>query len=233
MSVTIILPIDQGKADLNIIVCLSIIKIIFFSTAALANLCQVNTVAEYAYHKTSVTREEKGSANCTMYPSGLQNNGGSEQYMHCNGKPLRLTDSQVGSEHYISDDYYVWDTQSSSSQLQFIFPTRVNMTTITLHYYSDNVRGHPRLRFYAVPDDFYVWDALTQGNNWSEIAAVVTDQTVQGRRNVSRDFNFMTKRVLLYKFSSSKIFALSEVEFLTCNRKQAKCYIHTPDINHK
>ena len=50
-------------------------------------------------------------------------------------------------------------------QLLFIFPTRVSLTTITLHYYSDSVPGLPRLRFYAVPDDFNARDAPTEGSS--------------------------------------------------------------------
>ena len=42
-----------------------------------------------------------------------------------------------------------------------MFPTRVNLTTITLYYYSDNDWGFPRLRFFAVPDDFNIWEAPT------------------------------------------------------------------------
>ena len=61
-------------------------------------------------------------------------------YNHCDGSQLRLTDSDLGSEQYSSSDYYLWNAGSSGSQLLFIFPTRVNLNTITLHYYSDNAR---------------------------------------------------------------------------------------------
>ena len=92
----------------------------------------------------------------TEYPTSLTQAGTSpEDYFHCGGTQLKLTDSDIGSKQYSSSDYYVWPAETMS-QLLFIFPTRVNLTTITLHYYRDSVRGCPRLRFYAVPDDFDV-----------------------------------------------------------------------------
>ena len=97
---------------------------------------------------------------------------GSEQYMHCDGTRLRLTDSDTGSEQYSSSYYYEWRAGTEIRQLQFIFPTRVNLTTITLHYYSDSQRGLPRLRFYAAPDDFDVWDAPPRNTVLSDSLAL-------------------------------------------------------------
>ncbi len=56
---------------------------------------------------------------------------------------------------YTATSYYVW-IAGSAKKLLFIFPTRVSLTNITLHYYSDGDRGLPRLIFYSVPDDFDV-----------------------------------------------------------------------------
>ena len=139
-----------------------------------------------------------------------------EDYTHCDGTQLRLTDSNLGSEQYSNSDYYEWGAGSSGHQVLFIFPTRVNLTNITLHYYSDNTRGLPSLRFYAVSDHFDVWDALTAGYSRVDIAAVPPGEEPAGRRNVSVNVNFNTKKILMYKFSSSFIFALSEVEFFLC-----------------
>ena len=121
------------------------------SAAAVNTTCQVYP-SEYAYLRNSVFRSERSSANCRPYESGLDDRGSAytPHYTHCDGSQLRLTDSDFGPEQYSSSDYYVWNA-GSSNQLLFIFPTRVNLTTITLHYYSDNTRGLPRLRFYAVP----------------------------------------------------------------------------------
>ena len=88
------------------------------------------------------------------------------------------------------------------------------MTTITLHYYSDSDRGRPRLRFYAVPDDFDIWDVSTQGTNpYVGIASVPPGGEPAGRRNIRINVNFNTKKVLIYKYRSTSVFAMSEVEF--------------------
>ena len=86
------------------------------------------------------------------------------------------------------------------------------MTTITLHYYGDSVRGLPRLRFYAVPDDFNVWDLPATSYPHVDVAAVPSGGEPAGCRNVSININFNTKRVLMYKYSSAFEFAISEVE---------------------
>ena len=181
--------------------------------------------SEYAYHKNSVHGSERSSANCRPYAKGLNSgaNTFTERYTHCDGTQLRLTDSDLGSEQYTSSDYYVWDAESGATQLLFIFPTRVNLTTITLHYYSDNTRGLPRLRFFAVPDDFEVWDAPTGSYSRVDSAAVPPGGKPAGRRNVSVNLDFMNvMKVLLYKYSSSIIFAASEVEFFTNKSKSTK-----------
>ena len=181
--------------------------------------------SEYAYQRNSVYSSERSSANCRPYAKGLQINVLTEHFTHCDGTQLRLTDSDLGSEQYRTTDYYVWNNGSSSSQLLFIFPTRVNLTTITLHYYSDNFRGLPRLRLYAVPNDYDVWDALTASYIHVDIAAVSPGGEPAGRRNVSVKFDFMkinVKRLLIYKYSSSFILAASEVEFFTNNSKLTK-----------
>ena len=148
-----------------------------------------------------------------------------DDYTHCDGTQLRLNDSDLGSEQYSSSDYYVWYA-GSSSQLLFIFPKRVNLTIITLHYYSDNTRGLPRLRFFAVPDDFNIWDALSAIYSHVDIAAVSPGGEPAGRRNVSVNFNTSLRKILMNKISSSYAFAISEVEFFTqciINHPYSKC----------
>ena len=173
--------------------------------------------SEYAYKSDSVYRSERSSANCRPYASGLSDIAGvlTEYYNHCDGTQLRLTDSDFGSEQYRSSDYFMWNG-GSSSQLLFIFPTRVNLTTITLHYYSDGARGRPGLRFFAVPDDFDVWLALSTGYSFVDIAAVPPGREPVGRRNVSVNVNFNIKKIVMIKYSSSFALAVSEVEFFTC-----------------
>ena len=193
--------------------------------AAFANdLCQVYP-SEYAYKSNSVDGSERSSANCRPYAIGLSDTPGvfTDDYNHCDGTQLILTDSDLGSEEYSRSDYYVWSAGSGGHHLLFIFPTRVNLTTITLHYYSDTMRSLPRLRFFAAPDDFEVWDALTESNSHVDIAAVPQGEGPAGLRNVSVNIEFINvKKVLLYKIRSSSIFAASEVEFYTCNSKLTK-----------
>ena len=174
--------------------------------------------SEYAYHKDSVNRAETGSANCRNYPGGLTiRRPGSEDYIHCDGTQLRLTDSDIGPEQYTSSYYYEWSAGSDTRQLLFIFPTRVNLTTITLHYYSDSQRGLPRLRFYAAPDDFDVWDPPPGSSRYVDIAAVPSDEESAGRRSVSKNLNFVTSKILMVKLGSTYKLAVSEVEIFTCN----------------
>ena len=177
--------------------------------------------SEYAYLGNSVFRSERSSANCRPYASGLDRSGVfTNLYTNCDGTQLRLTDSDLGSEQYSDSDYnYLWNA-GTSSQLLFIFPTRVNLTIITLHYYYDSIRGLPRLRFYAVPDDFDIWNVPTASYSRVDIAAVPPGGEPAGRRNVNVNFYFTTKRILMYKFSSSIAFAVSEVEFF------AQCIIN-------
>ena len=108
----------------------------------------------------------------------------------------------------------------NDGKLLFIFPTAVSLTTITLHYYSSNFQGLPRLRFYAVPDNFSVWNVLTTstGYPYVDIAGVPSNRELAGRRNISIDISFNTKKVLMYKFSNNFQFAVSEVEFFICNQ---------------
>ena len=186
--------------------------------------------SEYSYHKDSVYRTERDSANCKNYlESELPTEPGAhpEDYIHCDGTHLRLSDSDIGSEHYTTSDYYVWlSDETRSSQLLFIFPTRIDLTTITLHYYSDRYRGLPRLRFRAVPDDFDIWDAPAASYRYVEVAAVPPDGEPAGHRTVSVAFVFATMKLLMYKFSSSYSFAVSEVEFFNHTCKQATCMLH-------
>ena len=179
-----------------------------------AKSCQVYP-SEYAFHYDSVNRAESVSANCRKYMGGLQQGVYTEQYTHCDGTQRKLTDSDFGQEQYLATDYYVWPAESDG-QLLFIFPTRVSLTAMTLHYYSDSDRGLPRLRFYAVPDAFDVWDRATTSYPRAEIASVPPGGESAGHRRVSINVNFNTKRVPMYKYSSSFQFAVSEVEFFTC-----------------
>ena len=145
-----------------------------------------------------------------------------DHYTYCDGNQAKLNDSDIGQEQYHPSDYYVWNDERDG-QLLFIFPTRVSLTTITLHYYSDSVRGLPRLRFYAVPDDFDVWDALTTGYLYVGIASVPPGGEPTGRRSVRINTTFNTRKVLMYKYSSNYQLAVSEVVFFGGCSKCTTC----------
>ena len=195
------------------------INALLFHTTALS--CQVYP-SEYAYRDDSIIRDESVSSNCRSYPviPGLPQGVHSTDYIHCDGTQLKLADNNLGSERqFSSSNHYQW-IAGSGEQLLFIFPTRVSLTTITLHYYSDSVRGLPRLSFYAVPDDFDVWYVPTTSYQRVDVASVLPGGEPAGRRNVSINVNFNTnlKKLLMYKYSSSFKFAVSEVEFFTCSK---------------
>ena len=141
-------------------------------------------------------------------------------YIHCDGTQLKLTDSDLGQEQYQINDYYVW-VAGSAAQLLFIFPTRVSLTTITLHYYS--ISGQlgqdlPRLRFYAVPDDFDVWYAPRTRYSHVDVASVPPGGEPAGRKSININVNYNTKKVLMELPSSTFQFAVSEVEFFKCKQ---------------
>jgi hypothetical protein len=199
----ILLP---GKLKL---ILLPVYRNSFFFIAASIISCQVYP-SEYAYHDDSVMRNEIANANCRMYPPSQ------ERHIHCNGKPLKLTDNNLGQEQYQSSEYYQWTTRNTA-QLLFIFPTRVSLTTITLHYYSDRDQGLPELILYAVPDDFDIWNAPIASYPDAVVASVQPGEPA-GHRNVSLNINFNTMKVLMYKSSSNFKFAVSEVEFFICSK---------------
>ena len=150
------------------------------------------------------------------------------QYIHCHGNKL-LTDSNTGPSQYNDSSrtpLYIW-TSSDSHRLLFAFPTTTSLTMITMHYYSgyyqgSNLAGLPRMRFFAVPDDFDVWDAVA-GTPFTIVVSAVSPEKERpaGRRSVNINFNFSTKKVLMVKLGSNFHLAVSEVEFFTCTSKCA------------
>ena len=167
--------------------------------------------SEYAYRDHSVTRAESASANCRKYPSR-------DAYIHCDGDQLKLSDSDIGSNtEYTNTSYYVWNA-GRHEQLLFTFRTRVSLTNIILHYYSDSVRGLPRLIFYTAGDNFNVWDGLQSGAPIvGTIDSVPRGEEPTGGRNITikPNFKFNTTKVLMSKIRSDFQFAASEVEFFT------------------
>ena len=179
--------------------------------------------SKYAYRNDIASRKERESANCKMYNrSGAAAGVFTENFIKCTGTQLILTDDDVGSHQYEAAKCYTWNSGTRRSQLLFTFPARVNLATITLHYYSGSGRGLSRLSFYAVPDDFDVWDALSTNYRVAKVAAVSPDGEPAGRRNISIAANLYTLKVLLSKIGSSYEFAMSEVEFYEYSGKLKK-----------
>ena len=169
--------------------------------------------SEYAYRNDSVIRTESASVNCRSYP---RRDGDMDiVYIYCDGDQLKLSDSDRGSNtEYTASSYYVWSA-GSHEQLLFIFPTRVSLTTITLHYYSDSDRGRPRLNFYAVGDNFNVWDGLTNIRFVGKDSIPPGGEPAGGRNITIKNFKFTTTKVVMSKLGSEFQFAASEVEFFT------------------
>ncbi len=191
--------------------------------------------SEYAYRDGSVNRAESVNANCRRYQSGLSALPlvFTERYTHCDGTQLKLTDSDLEQEQYRVTDYYVW-IAGRDEQLLLIFPTGVSLTSIILHYYSDSHRGLPRLRFYAVPDDFDARDVPTTSYPHTDVKSVPSSGEPEGRRRVSINVNFNTctrnRKVLIYKYSSSSMFSVSEVEFFICENTSKHLYANYHNI---
>ena len=120
---------------------------------------------------------------------------------------------------YTATSYYVWSA-GGYNQLLFIFPTRVSLTTITLHYYSDSVRGRASLRFYPVADNFNAWDSPSNTPFVGSDSIPLGGEPIGGRNvTIKVNTNFNTMKVLMGKLSSIFEFAVSEVEFFSSNSK--------------
>ena len=169
--------------------------------------------SEYAYHDDSVIRAESASANCRNYPaSNLPGGLHPEHFIHCDGTQLKLADSNFGQEQFRLTDYYVLSS-GTGEQLLFIFPKRVSLTTITLHYYSNSDRGLPRLRFYAVPDNFNVWETPPTNIPQVQVTSIPPGREPAGCRSVSINVTFDTNKVLMYKHGSNYKLVVSEAQF--------------------
>ena len=181
------------------------------NSAVIATSCQVYP-SEYAFHQDSVNGAESPSANCKNYRRGIYHQAHTEDFIYYNGTQLTLSDSNLGSQQYNPSDYYERPSGLMSSQLLFIFPTRVKLTTITLHYYSDSDRGLPDLRFFDVPDNFNVWKVPMPSYSHRDITKMLPGITA-GNSSVSINVDFYTRKVLITRKSSTFYFVVSEVEF--------------------
>ncbi len=91
--------LDMGKYVICRINQMKYQALNFHYNVASSTSCQVY-LSEYVYHRNSINRAENPSANCRSYqPHNLQGGVHSEHFIHCDGTQLRLTDSNIGSEH--------------------------------------------------------------------------------------------------------------------------------------
>ena len=67
-------------------------------------------------------------------------------------------------------------------------------------------------------DDFDIWDAPVTNTPYVDVAEVTVSPGGEpiGRRNISISVNFNTMKVLMYKYRSTFVFAVSEMEFFMC-----------------
>ena len=140
VTVIFIVLIGARTSTLDVSMKSIISSAISILPTAFSSPCQVYPL-ECAYCDDSVSRIEMAGANCRA--SDMEKILHTAEYIYCDGTQLTLVDSDTGSEQYSSRDYYVWSA-GRDWQLLFIFPTRVSLTTITLHYYSDSIHGRPK-----------------------------------------------------------------------------------------
>ena len=173
-------------------------------------------MSEYAFDDNSVTRTERASANCRTYPTGNLLGGiHPENYIHCDATQLIPTLNK-SSTSPLTVMYgilgVVNNCCSYSPQESPWLPS--HCTT-----YSDSVRGLPRLRFFAVPDDFNVWDAPRTSYPRVDIPSVPSSGEPAGHRSNGINVNFNTKKVMMFKYSSNFNLAVNEVQIFNCSSK--------------
>ena len=157
--------------------------------------------------------------NCTPLASlGLSSADGA-QYLECH-HPTTITDSNKNHSNFTQETngtVYIWS--SDPDQVLFIFSSQKLINSITLHYYSnEDNQGLPKLRFFAVPEDFEVTNRTRSTYPTRVLDAVFPGDEGTGLRNKTRDVPFNTTKILMTKgFTKNYQFYLSEIEFFTSN----------------
>ena len=130
--------------------------------------------------------------------------------------PSTLTDSNTGGNTSNTEDYLVWKSTNSYSNLLFTFPTEILVHTITLYYYTRKQQSSQsatpsELIFYAAPDDYELW-----GN---EVGMRIDSVSLPGRSQVTSSNirlgpTMMRKlRMSISNANGNYRFGLSEVKF--------------------
>ena len=197
--------------------CLQYINIRYCVTVnlilSLDTLWQVHPVS-VAIRNEVVGLEDE---NCIPLTSPDVSSASSVEFVHCH-HPTRITDSDKSQPTFTQDTHnsvYIWP--SRPDQVLFTFSSRKLINSITLHYYSnEDNQGLPKLRFFAVPEDFKVTDRPSSSYPTRVLDAVFPGDEGSGLRNKTMDVPFNTTKILMTKgFTKNYQFYLSEIEFFT------------------
>ena len=188
------------------------------------------TIANYAYHNSKVNISEYPASQCVRYDN---HDPLLQLYSVCTGSPLRLTDSQLGPDHYSSthsNDYYIFkgNTNAINVYQNFLFtlsePTR--LAKIRLHYYSDIHQGKilPMIYFYATRHNQQVYDTLDAYYERLGVVGSPFSETINGHSNVTISVSSSSlaySKVLMHIsfIPNEKFFYLSEVEFFSLSSR--------------
>ncbi len=167
--------------------------------------------------KNEVLGLKSGDSQCTPLGSLAVDTASDSQYVSCEGL-TRITNADKSLPSFTQDSLnsvYIWPSQED--KVLFTFSEQKQIDSLAIHYYSnfDN-QGLPKLRFYAVPEDFEVQDEVKSSYPMSIIDEVRPRREQEGLRNKSRTVAFQTSKILMTKSDTKNYqFYLSEVEFFT------------------
>ena len=169
--------------------------------------------------KSEVLGLSSGDSQCTPLGNLAVDTPSDANYVSCEG-PTRITDSQKSLPVFTQDSpdsVYIWGSQKD--KVLFTFSDQKDIHSLALHYFSnsDN-QALPKLRFYAVPEDFEVQDEVRGSYPMTIIDEVRPGREQEGLRNKSKTVDFHTSKILMTKsYTKNYQFYLSEVEFFTNN----------------
>lgn len=181
---------------------------------------------------SSLLSMDHPSANCRQYCSN--NNIPSHppalditSYTLCDGSPLKLSDSQIGSSNDYMTDQDQYYCSSGSLEILFVLSEKVQLSHIRLHIYNnwnEPINGYYRSLaptvFSLMNDDYEIWEPQFSGVHVYGPHSIVNDY-ITGPRNitVSALREIKTRKVVLTTLTaqhSSYQFCISEIEFYTC-----------------
>ena len=125
-------------------------------------------MVEYAYLTSSLSGMDHPGANCRQYCGSNPSHPPITSYTHCDGSPLKLSDSEVGStKNYTADqNQYYCSNGPVSLKILFTLSESVQLSHTRLHYYNgpqDNpMSGYrkvlPATIYTLVNDEYEVWE---------------------------------------------------------------------------